>query len=169
MIIKFKVHLLKNIYNFINSCFTINDNIKFKNKINVIKKLSSFKIKSIKKKDNIEWLDSELKIIFSGEISSKLTHEMNFNKQLIKRIYEKGEEKKVIKILDMKVRDMWAIYINGSEDKNYIGFKTLKDDLNYFKQKGESEEYISEYKNICFQFENIFNKIKARNRRKNII
>ena len=86
MIIKFKVHLLKNIYNFINSCFTINDNIKFKNKINVIKKLSSFKIKSIKKKDNIEWQDSELKIILSGEISSKLIHEMNFNKQLIKRI-----------------------------------------------------------------------------------
>ena len=45
------------------------------------------------------------------------------------------EGKKVIEILDKKIRDMWTIYINGTDDENYIVFKTLKDDLNYFKQQ----------------------------------
>lgn len=50
LIIRFKVRLLKNIYDFVNGCFLINENFNYKNKINVIKKLSSLKIKSIKKK-----------------------------------------------------------------------------------------------------------------------
>ena len=166
LIRKFKVHLLKNIYNFVNSCFLINANINAKQKINVIKKLSSFKIKAISKEDNIKWLDSKLKKIFSENVSSKLTHcQSNFNQNLIQRIYEKGEEKKVIQILEMKVRDIWNIYINNSDDENFIGFKTLKDDLNYFEQQGESKEYINEYKNICVKFEDIFNIIKSRKRR----
>lgn len=166
LIRKFKVHLLKNIYNFVNSCFLINANINAKKTINVIKKLSSFKIKAISKEDNIKWLDSKLKKIFSENVSSKLTHcQSNFNQNLIQRIYEKGEEKKVIQILEMKVRDIWNIYINNSNDENFIGFKTLKDDLDYFKQQGESREYINEYKNVCIKFEDIFNIIKSRKRR----
>ena len=169
LIRKFKVHLLKNAYNFLNSCFLINVNICSKKKINVIKKLSSFNIKTISKEDNIKWLDSKLKNIFSEKVSSKITHcETNFNQQLIKRIYEKGEEKKVINILEMKVRDIWNIYINNSNDKNFIGFKTLKDDLDYFEQKGESKEYIDQYRNVCVNFEDIFNIIKSRKPRINL-
>ena len=70
---KFKVHLLKNIFNFVNSCFLINKcKNKRKNIINVIKKLSSFDIKSISKEDNLKWLDSPLKIIFSQNITTKI-------------------------------------------------------------------------------------------------
>ena len=32
---------------------------------------------------------------------------------------------------------MWHIYVYGSIDKNYYGFKTLKDDLNTMKELGE--------------------------------
>ena len=160
---------MKNIYNFINSCFLINANINSKNKINVIKKLSSLKIKSISKEDNIKWLDSKLKKIFSGNVSSKLTHcETNFNQNLIKRIYEKGEEKKVIKILEMKVRDILNIYLNKSYNEDFVGFKTLKDDIDFFEQKGESQEYINHYKNVCVNFEEIYNIIKSRKRKINL-
>ena len=67
----------------------------------------------------------------------------------------------------MKVRDIWHIYINKSDDKNFIGFKTLKDDLDYFEKKGESKEYINLYKNVCLNFENIYNIIKSRKRKLN--
>lgn len=166
LIRKFKVHLSKNIYNFVNSCFLINNKIKPENHINVIKKLSSFNIKSIKKEENLRWLDTKLNLYFSQEISKKFCHcEGNYNKMLIKRIYEKKEEKKVISLLDMSIRDMWNIYLNGTNDEKYIGFKTLEDDLNIFKNKGESEEYIQEYKNICFQFENIFNNMISKKKK----
>ena len=83
----------------------------------------------------------------------------------ILKIYDlfKCEEIKVIKILDKKVRDMWSIYINGTGDEKFTGFKTLEDDLNYVKQKREREEYVKEYTNIYVYFEKIFKTIKGRN------
>ena len=85
---------------------------------------------------------------------------------LIKRIYEKGEEKKVIFILEKTVREMWHIYVHGSNDKNFIGFKTLQDDLKIFKENGESDIYIKEYKHISFDFERIFTNIIGRKKRR---
>ena len=60
---------------------------------------------------------------------------------------------------------MWNIYVNGTTDENFIGFKTLEDDLDNFKINGESEEYIEEYRKISSQFECIFNKIISRKKR----
>lgn len=166
---KFKVHLLKNIFNFVNSCFLINKcKNKRKNIINVIKKLSSFDIKSISKEDNLKWLDTPLKIIFSQNITTKIINcDKNYNNRLIKRIYEKGEEKEVIEILNKTIREMWNIYINNSIEKNYIGFKTLKDDLNDLKKLGETDSYIKKYEYVSKEFENIFNRIIPRKRKNN--
>jgi hypothetical protein len=50
---KFKVHLIKNVLNFINSCFLINKNFSSNDHIKVLKKLSSFKIKLISKEENL--------------------------------------------------------------------------------------------------------------------
>ena len=166
LIRKFKVHLTRNILNFVNGCFLINNNIRPENYISVIKKISSFNIKSIRKEENLKWLDTKLKYFFSQELSKKISHcENNYNEKLIRRIYEKNEEKKVISLLDMTIRDMWNIYVNGTTDENFIGFKTLEDDLDNFKINGESEEYIEEYRKISSQFECIFNKIISRKKR----
>ena len=164
---KFKVHLIKNVLNFINSCFLINKNFSSNDHIKVLKKLSSFKIKLISKEENLKWLDTKLKYIFSEQISTKQGNiGLNFNKQLINRIYDKGKEKKVIFVLEKTVREMWNIYINGTNDKNFIGFQTLKDDLDKFKEEGETDLYIEEYRNISFEFEKIFKNIVGRRRRK---
>jgi len=167
LIRKFKVHLIKNIFNFINSCFLINQNVKTKNFIKVIKKLSSFNIKLISKEDNLKWLNTKLRYIFSQNITAKCTnYDTNYNENLIKRIYEKKEEKKVIFLLEKTVKEMWHIYVYGSIDKNYYGFKTLKDDLNTMKELGETDKYINEYKNVAVHFENIFN-LKIGRKKKN--
>ena len=164
---KFEVHLIKNILNFVNSCFLINHNFCSKSSIKVIKKSCSCKVKLISKEDNLKWLDTKLKYIFSYNVSTKIGNcAINFNEMLIKRIYEKGEEKKVIFILEKTVREMWHVYVHGSNDKNFIGFKTLKDDLKSFKQNGESDIYIQEYKNISFDFERIFINIIGRKRKR---
>lgn len=121
----------------------------------------------ISKEENLKWLDTKLKYIFSEQISTKQGNiGLNFNKQLINRIYDKGKEKKVIFVLEKTVREMWNIYINGTNDKNFIGFQTLKDDLDKFKEEGETDLYIEEYRNISFEFEKIFKNIVGRRRRK---
>lgn len=65
------------------------------------------KIKLISKEENLKWLDTKLKYIFSYNVSKKIGNcDINFNELLIKRIYEKGEEKKVIFVLEKTVREM---------------------------------------------------------------
>ena len=168
LIRKFKVHLIKNIFKFINSCFLINQNTKTKNNIEVLKKISSYNIKSISKSDNLKWLNSKLKTIFSQTITSKFkNYDANYNEKLIYRIYEKKEEKKVMEILEKTVKEMWHIYIYGSEDKNYIGFKTLKNDIDKMRELGETDEYIRRYINVAIQFESIFKRIIGRKKRRN--
>ena len=166
LIRKFKSHLSKNIFNYINSCFLINDNIKPEKQINVLKTLNSKTIKSISKKDNIKWLNMTLKEFFSQKISTKLCHfNLDYNEKLIDKIYKKDEEKKVIKELNKKIRDMWTVYISERKDEDYKGFKTLTDDIEQLKKNGENEEYLRKYKIISCQFENIFNRIIGRKKK----
>ena len=167
LIRKFKAHFMNNILDFVNSCFLINYNGKRKNHIKIIKKLSSFKIKLISKEENLKWLDTKLKYILSQRITSKIHCENDFNIKLIKRIYEEGKEKKVINILEKTVREFWHIYKYGTTDQYYLGFKTLNDDVKFFRLKGESENYINLYKSICFEYETIFQNIIGRKKVKN--
>ena len=99
---KFKVHLIRSIINYVNSLFLINE--KRKKKLKILRKLSSLKIKQISKTDNIDWLNSKVKNILSQNVSSKLTGcTRDFNVKIIKRIYEKNEEKKIIEILEKQL------------------------------------------------------------------
>ena len=50
---RFKVHLMKNIYDYINSCFNINNKYQNSKNINLIKKIQSDNIKLISKSENI--------------------------------------------------------------------------------------------------------------------
>ena len=70
---RFKVHLMKNISDYINSSFTINKMFKRHKQIKFLKKLSCYDTKLISKKDNINWLNSSVKSIFSQKISNKIS------------------------------------------------------------------------------------------------
>ena len=156
---------MSNIFKYINNSFDVNSSI-YKNKINVLKKISSNKIKSISKKDNIIWLNSKIKDVFSQNISTKIvTCTQDHNIKLIKRILNKGKDKKVIFILNKTIKQIWKVYLNDDRYNEYIGFKTLKDDLNKLRKHGETEEYITSFRKVANNFEEIFNHINSRNKK----
>ena len=162
---RFKVQLTNSIYNYLNDSFEINLNRQPKKKVKVIKKISANLIKSIKKENNMVWLDSKIGDLFSNPISKRfITYDVRYNKVMINKIYKKGKEKKAIEILNKTVRDFWKIYINEDEYKNYNGFNNIYNDIKQFKEKGETTEYIDMYEYVAKHFEEIFNQIKARKR-----
>ena len=159
---RFRVHLMQSIYDYINNSFIINKkSIKYKQKI--LKQLSSNYIKSISKKDNINWFNSSIRNIFSQKITSKISRQdYDYNRRTISRIYEQNKEIDVINILDKTIREMWLVYINDDIERSNNGFATIKDDINKFKEKGETESYIKSYINVANNYENIFNGIISR-------
>ena len=164
LIRRFKVFLTNNIYNYINDSFEVNKNKDRQKKIKTIKYVSSKLIKSIKKVDNLNWINSKLKDFYSNEVSSRFfTYNNQYNKKLIDKIYKKGKEKKVIEILEKTIYDFWEIYINGDKDNKYNGFKTLKDDIIILREKkGETEKYIEKYIYYSKNFMEIFEAIHSR-------
>ena len=160
---RFKFQFTKSMLNYINKYININ---RPKNKKKrKIQKLSSLTIKLISKEDNLNWLNSKLRYIFSQKISTKLVGlNSDYNKKLIEKIYSKGEEKIIIQILEKTVREMWKAYITNDKNK-YIGFETIEDDINKFKDLGESEEYIEIYTLVANNFEEIFQNIKQRKKK----
>lgn len=160
----FKVNLMKNMFEYINSSFEINKTTE--KKINILQKISSKSIYSISKDDNINWLKTKLKDLFSQSLSTKLVrYEKDYNEKIIKFIYDKNEEKDVINILDKSVKEMWKAYINN-DNNGFSGFNTLKDDIEKMRKNGESDEFLNKYIIISNSFEDIF--IKIRERRKNL-
>jgi hypothetical protein len=59
---------MKNIYNYINHSFIINNNKEKNNIVNVLQRISLFNSKSISKKDNLKWFYSKIKDIFSENL-----------------------------------------------------------------------------------------------------
>ena len=163
---RFKVFMMRNIYNYINNSFLINNNKKQNYKINVLKRISSFHEKSISKKDNIKWLNSKIKDIFSENLKNFICFDFDYNIKLINKVYEEGKEIKIMYILDKTIKDMWFAYINDDKNNDFIGFETIKDDLNKLRRKGESEKYIKLYIKVANNFEKIFQSINPRNRKK---
>ena len=164
---RFKVQFINNLLQYVNSLFKINNYGKSKTPINIIKKTNSIFVKSINKEDNLKWLDTKLKDTFSQQISTKLSNfDMDYNKKLLERIYEKNEEKNVIKILQKTIKDMLFIYINNDPENEYPGFKTLKDDIKKFNDLGETEAYIEMYDLVAKSFEMIFSTMTGRKKRK---
>ncbi len=152
---------MKNIYDYINSLLIINKKgIKYKK---ALKKLTSQDTKSISKKDNIKWLNSSIRTIFSQKITSKITNcDYDYNKKIISLIYEQNKEIELINFLNKTIREMWLVYINDDLKKSYTGFATLKDDINKLKEIGETESYINSYIYVANEYENIFNGIISR-------
>ena len=164
---RFKVFIMKNIYTYLNKSFNINyvDNIH--KKINILKKISAFNTKSISKKDNIAWLNSKIKDIFSENLTTKIvSFDSDYNKKLINKIYLEGKEKKVIYILDKTIKEIWIAYINDDKNNDFRGFETIKHDIKKLRAMGETEYYIRLYIKMANNFENIFNSINPRNIRK---
>ena len=157
---RFKVFLIRNIFNYINNSFNINHKTK---SLIRLKKISSIHTKTISKHDNILWLKSTIRDIFSQNLTTKIvSFDKDYNIKLIKRIYREGKEKNVINILNRTVKEFWQAYINNDINNNFIGFETLKNDIIKLRNLGEHEKYIELFTNVAKQFEEIYNEISPR-------
>ena len=129
-----------------------------------MKKISSVQTKLISKKENLLWLNSQIKDIFSQNLTAKIvSFDRDYNIKIIEKLYKEGKEEKVINILNKTIKDLWIIYINDDANKNFRGFETLKNDIDKLKKSGESEKYIELYVNVAKKFEDIFKEMNPRN------
>ena len=167
---RFKVFLMRNIYNYLNNSFIINANKDKNNIVNVLQRISSFNSKSISKKDNIKWFNSKIKDVFSENLKKFICFDLDYNKKLINKVIQEGKEKKIIYIFNKTIKEMWHAYINDDKNNDFLGFETIKDDIKKLEAIGETEKYIKLYIKIANDFENIFNEINPRiSRKKKII
>ena len=158
---KFKAFLIRNIFNYINKSF---NSYKKNKELMGLKKISSVQTKLISKKENLLWLNSQIKDIFSQNLTTKIvSFDKDYNIKLIDKLYKEGKEEKVINILNKTIKDLWRAYINDDANQNFRGFETLKNDIDKLKKIGESEKYIELYVNVAKKFEDIFNEINPRN------
>ena len=163
---RFKVFLMRNIYNYINDSFIMNTNKDKNNKIIFLQRISSFNSKSISKKDNIRWLNSKIKDVFSEHLKKFICFDLDHNKKLINKVIQEGKEKNTINILNKTIKEMWFAYINDDKNNDFKGFETIKHDIKKLRKIGETEAYIDLYIKIANDFENIFNEITPRISRK---
>ena len=163
---RFKVFLMRNIFNYINKSFIINTNKDENNRVNVLQRISSFNSKSISKQDNIKWLNSKIKDVFSENLKKFICFDLDYNKKLINKVIQEGKEKKTIFILNKTIKEIWIAYINDDKNNDFIGFETIKYDITKLRKLGETEAYINLYINIANNFENIFNEINPRKTRR---
>lgn len=144
-----------------------------------LKKIDSKFNQSLKKDYNIKLFNSTLKDIFQNtKISIKYRHyPQNSNRNLINKIYKENKEKALIKILNLKYKEVFEIFIrNITKDKklnpelekkikgtNSLQNKELKDinELINTKEKesknnGDNQEIIENYKqdikNLCLDY-----------------
>ena len=95
---------MNNINEYINKSFIINNNNTNNKHLNMLKRISSYNVKLMSKRDNNIWLNSSVKYIFSKKISSKISSfNSHYNKKIINKIYEEQKKLKVIDILNKTV------------------------------------------------------------------
>lgn len=164
MIIKFKTHFMRSLYNFINSKFLINKRLKKTKILWIIKKIEKNQVKQFSKKNLRQWLNKTIKDILYQNLSCKIKNDsQDYNKSLIDKIYEEKKETDVINILNTKVKDMINIYLND-KNKNeiihsgfYKGLKTYEDTIKELKENGENEEFFEKYKKIVYNIKKLGN------------
>lgn len=169
LIQKIKVVFVNSSMNFINKRHK-----NYKIKINQKYERLVYKIKSefaqvIKKDENLKFLQTSIRDLFSSDLSEKYSKQIkDFNRNQIAQLYRDNKEKEVIEILDKTVNCLLNDYAEGKyKDEGF----SLDIDLNEIKEKMEKNNekninnYIQEYKAKVKDFGNIFEKKISRNRK----
>ena len=163
---KIKACFHTNILNYINKKYeTYLKNINQKKYIKFLQKISPKEYQNINKYVNLRWFSSKLKVVFSGNLSSKCSsHSSDYNKRQIDKLYKKAKIQSLIDIFEKTIKEMYEIYV---KDIKLDGFETLEDDLKNLQNKMEKEdeesieEYLKEYKYVAQNLEQIFKEKKA--------
>ena len=158
----------------------INKNVK--NESYKIKKLQTAFIANLNKDQNLKIFEKTLaQILLQEKISTKYANYDEYeNRRIVKEIYENNKEKKVIKILNLKLKELFGIFrrklnnnieitkelqkkISGLDllvNKNYKDFEYFINNMDEKNtmEKNEFNNYIKNIKNLCLGYENWFAK-----------
>ena len=184
-----KERLYNNSINFVNSQMENSTNEKIRN--SKIRKIKNSVFIVSKREENIKFLNTTNKELFSNELSSKYKHpDKNSNIDIINYIYEQ-KEKNLIDFFNKTQKEILKIYCDDNVKKDfYENYKRLKEDLKDFKKvkkeekkeekeekkeekeeekKEEKNEYIKAYEDYARNFEeNITNIIPRKKRSKKL-
>ena len=132
-----------------------------------LKKIDNSTIIVSKKEENLELLDKKIKDTLSSKISSRYLYlKEDYNKKQIEFIMQQND-KDINYALNLTNREVLDIYCNNKKDNPFFkGFKTLNDDLEKLKNKGNDNIYIKLYKYTAKNFEQIVNDKDHRRKRK---
>ena len=134
-----------------------------------LRKVSNSFIEVSSKNDNLDLIKLKMKDILSKPLSNNhKTFDKNYNKKAIDFILNRKDEK-LISNLNKSFEDVIRIYADDLTDKNFDGFKTIKDDIN-LKEDSDLEleelEYIKTYKAYAKNYKETFMNIDGRSPRK---
>lgn len=179
IIIKIKTFIIRCIREALNESFI--EKVFFNPKINGFLGLSPKNvIKNYKNEYNEELLNKTIKEIFSEDISSKYKSEKDHNKKLIEKIFRENLEHKVIKLLNIKLKDFLDIFRGQANEeicKNINVMELDKYSVNVFLEKLFDEEkntsevertnkYLFNAAFLCFNFERFFKLKKDKEKEK---
>ena len=170
---KIKARFLKNLMNYLNFLYSDYTGIKNSKLILMIDPSSS---RNINRKDCLEWFDKKIKDVFSYKISLKYK-KFNRNTNIIKigNFYEKEKNNsiKLIQILEMKIRDIYEIYLKDEKEEgfeelnNFIYDKKQLENETYQNNEANLSEYLEKYVDFAKNLEQKFKNKAKRNYNKN--
>ena len=170
---KIKAKFLKNLMNYLNFLYTDYTGIKNSKLILMIDPSSS---RNINPKDCLELFDKKIKDVFSYKISLKYK-KFNQNTNIIKiwNFYEKEKNNsiKLIQILEMKIRDIYEIYLKDEKEEgfeelnNFINDKKQLENEMYQNNEANIQEYLEKYVDFAKNLEQKFKNKAKRNYKKN--
>jgi superfamily I DNA/RNA helicase len=133
-----------------------------------LKRINPDILRQIKKSENIKWLNTKLRDVFSVNISDYYTNEMNYNIKNIEKLYKEGKAIDILNLLNRTVKSLFLEYCSNEKKE---GFNKLDDDILRIKNEmirdneERIEEYVQRYEYIAINFEKIFrDKIERKNR-----
>ena len=126
-------------------------------------------IKETKVEDNQQLFKTKLKDIFSNDVSKKYENlGLDYNKNLIQKMYEENIQKKTIKILERTFLDCLKHFRGSQYYEELAGLeKEYTNVINDLKNKGETDEYIEIFKELVGRFEEYYENKKARPKKVN--
>lgn len=170
---KIKASFLEKSMNYINKQYGIYLKKRgIKKLYRLIQRISPEESRKIRKSENLNFLETTLKKIFSSKLSKKCSlYDPDYNKKQIEELYEQNDAKEVIKILNKTVGEMFDNYCKNIK---LDGFGTLEDDLKEErikmeeKQENGIDDYVEKFRLTAINYKVIFDGKKPRSTKKKI-
>ena len=168
---KFKTKFFDSLLTFLNASLIsvqIENPKKYSKKILYSKpfflKIDQEIIKDINVEPNQNLIKSTLKEIFSNNVSKKVeNYGLDYNKNLIEKIYSEKIQKKTIDILEKTFLECLEQFRGSKQYSELEGLeKEYKNVINGLKENGETDEYIEIFKDFVGRFEEYYGNKKGR-------